>query len=99
MAGTGVAVDAAVLAAPVRVDRAVETDVGRVVVRDDGAGALDGDLGLELGLRPLVRGPAVVEAFARHACETTLQKGPRAPHVEPRFRRIRGHDRYCISRQ
>src|SRR6185369_15385992 len=89
MARPGVAVDAAVLAAAVRVDRAVEADVGRVVARNDRARALDGDLGLELALRPLVRGPAVVERLARRAFETALQEGARAPHVEAWFRRIR----------
>ena len=39
----GKAVDAAVLAAPVSIHRAVKTDVGGLVSGDDGLGMLDGD--------------------------------------------------------
>ena len=37
MAGTGKAIDAAMFAAPIGVDRTIEADVGRLVARDDGA--------------------------------------------------------------
>src|SRR4051812_11416383 len=40
VARAGIAVDAAVLAAAIGIDRAVEADIGRVVVRDDRARAL-----------------------------------------------------------
>src|SRR3954470_14993129 len=75
-------VDAAMLASPIGIDRAVEADVGRVVVRNDGAGALDGDLRLERPIVLLVRRPAVVEAFARDSLEAPLHEGARAAHME-----------------
>src|ERR1039457_4086849 len=59
-----VAVNAAVLAAAIGIDRAVETDVGRIVAGDD----LAGGVGLHRGLerRQFVeRPPAVVEGDAR----------------------------------
>src|SRR5688572_28599959 len=81
MARPRVAVDAAVLAAAVRVDRLREADVGRVVMRDDRARALDRHAGLEFPRVGLVRGPAVVERFARHAFETALHERARSPKI------------------
>ena len=62
MARTGIAVDAAVLAAAIRVDRAVKPDIRRVVAGDDRARRIDGELGFE-PRRLVVLGmlPAVVE--------------------------------------
>src|SRR5437667_9230892 len=47
MRRTSETVDAAVLAPPVRIDRAIEPDVGRIVARDHLAGGIDADGGLE----------------------------------------------------
>ena len=58
------AVDAAVLAATIGIDRAVERNVGRVVAGDDTAGGVDRDGGLERR-QVLEALPAVVETFAR----------------------------------
>src|SRR5436190_7435811 len=80
MARPGVAVDAAVLAAAIGIDRAVEADVRRVVVRDDGARALDGDLRLEGALVLFVGRPAVVEGLARDGLEAPLDERARAAH-------------------
>src|SRR5436190_1353724 len=55
------------LAAPVGVDRGVEADVGAVIAGDDLAGALDVELGGQLRWFGIVKGPAVVELFARLA--------------------------------
>src|SRR5437868_3699934 len=76
MARPRVAVDAAVLATPVWVDRLGKADVRRVVVRDDRACALDRHLRLEgdafsLG-RLLLRRPAVVEGLAPYIGLATL---------------------------
>src|SRR5690606_30089941 len=60
MGRPGVAVDAAVLAAAVGIDRAVEADVGTVVSCDDAARGLDAHLGLE-GVQRGEALPAVVE--------------------------------------
>ena len=63
MGRTGVAVDAAMFAALVGVDGAVETDVRTVVPGDDGPRVLgreDGAQWLSLGV---VTGPAVVEGL------------------------------------
>ena len=59
----GVAIEAAVLAAAIGVDRAVERDVGRLVAGDDRPGLLPGHLGRER-LGRLVARPAVVELLA-----------------------------------
>ena len=61
--GPRVAIEAAVLAAAVGVDRAVERDVGRVVAGDDRLGLLPGHLGRERLGRFVLR-PAVVERLA-----------------------------------
>src|SRR5262249_55429498 len=60
----GEAVDAAVLAATIRVDRAIEGNVGRIVARDDLPRGIDGHRRLER--RQLLEAlPAVVESNAR----------------------------------
>ena len=64
------AVDAAVLAAAIGIDRAVETDVGRVVAGDDLAGGIRRHRSLER--RQFVeRTPAVVEGDARQRLVAT----------------------------
>ena len=77
------AVDAAVLAAAIRIDRAVEADVGGVVARDDLARLLLGDGRLEGG-QLLDRAPAVVEGDARGrlvAARRVRQRSPAAPSL------------------
>ncbi len=75
------AIDAAVLAAAIGIDRTVERNVGRVVAGDDLAGGVDRHRGLER--RQFVeRLPAVVEGDARQRLETA----GRIRHV-PRPRR------------
>ena len=70
VAGTGVAIDAAVLAAAIRVHRAVEAEVGGFVVAERGPAAVAGERGGD-GRRGegFVAGcvPAVVEGFGRGA--------------------------------
>src|SRR4029079_1818399 len=65
------AVDAAVLAAAIGVDREVEVDVGRVVRREDRLDALLDDFGprreRDLLGKLVERAPAVVEVLARVA--------------------------------
>ena len=75
-----VAVDAAVLAAAVRVDRLGEAHVRRVVARDDRACALDGDLGLQLALR---RGSSGVQPSSK-VSRATLSKRPCRKERAPR---------------
>src|SRR5262245_20171832 len=58
------AIDATVLAAAVRIDRAIEADVRRIVARDDLARRVDSHRGPERW-QLLERLPAVVEAHAR----------------------------------
>ena len=77
------AVDAAVLAAAIRIDRAVEADVGRVVARDDLARPLLGHRRLERR-QLLDRAPAVVERDARGrlvAARGVRQRSPAAPSL------------------
>ena len=59
----GVAVEAAVLAAPIGIDRAIESNVGRLVARDDGLGLFPRHLGGERFDRFIAR-PAVVNILA-----------------------------------
>ncbi len=77
MRGARVAVDAAVLAAAIGVDRAVEGDVGAVVARDDGARRLLVHLGLE-GIEIAEALPAVVERVAPLGFEAAGMIGARA---------------------
>ncbi len=68
VARPGETIDAAVLAAAIGIDRAVEGNVGRFVAGDDGSRSLQRDLGFE-GRRRLVRRPAVVEVLAAQKLE------------------------------
>src|ERR1700734_3768625 len=63
MGRPGVAVEAAVLAAAIGIDRAVESNVRRLVARDDGLGLFPRDLGRQWLWRFVAR-PAVVEILA-----------------------------------
>src|SRR5258705_11141963 len=75
-------VDAAMLAAPVRVDRAVEADIGGVVAGYDLAGGIDRHGGLER--RQFVEAlPAVVECEPRLSLETAAGVGLRAAAAPP----------------
>src|SRR5258708_15006691 len=70
-------VDAAMLAAPVRVDRTVEADIGRVVAGNDLAGGIDRHRGLER--RQFVEAlPAIIECEPRLSLETATGVGLRA---------------------
>ena len=85
--GTGVAIDAAVLAAAIGVDGLVEADVGAVVGRDDALGRLPVHIGLE-GLEVGQALPAVVERLAQLALEparpgSTGRRGPGAGPPRP----------------
>src|SRR5438876_6432312 len=80
MARPSVTINATVFASSVGVDRAVETDVGRIVVRDDRARALDRHLRLERPRVLLLGRPAVVECFALDRLEAPLDEGARAAH-------------------
>ena len=76
------AVDAAMLAAPVGVDRTVEADVGRIVAGDDLARGIDRDRGLER--RQFIEAlPAVVERDARFGLEAAAVVGLRAAATPP----------------
>src|SRR3982074_3076753 len=75
--GARKAVDAAVLAAAVGIDRAVERDVGGIVAGDDLAGGIDRDRGLER--RQILEAlPAVVVALARQRLEAAARVRLRA---------------------
>src|SRR6266849_1056281 len=75
-------VDAAMLAAPVRVDRTVEADIGRVVAGNHLAGGIDRDRGLER--RQFVEAlPAVVECDPRLSLEAPAGVGLRAAASPP----------------
>ena len=78
-----VAVDAAVLAAPIGVDRLVEAYVGAVVGGDDALGRLARNLGLErLQLREAL--PAVIEGLAQLALVAACAVRPGATATAPR---------------
>src|SRR2546429_2854637 len=75
-------VDAAMLAAAVRVDRAVEADIGRVVAGNDLASGIERDRGLER--RQFLEAlPAVVECEPRLSLETAAGVGLRAAAAPP----------------
>src|SRR3981081_3118184 len=77
MGGARKAVGAAVLAAAVGIDRAVERDVGRIVAGDDLAGGVDRDRGLER--RQILQAlPAVAVALARQRLEAAARVRLRA---------------------
>ena len=73
VARPGIAIDAAVLAAAIRVDRAVKPDIRRVVAGDDRARRIDAELGFEprrLALLGML--PAVVEGDPFLALEAAV---------------------------
>src|SRR3979409_658658 len=76
------AVDAAMLAAPVGVDRPIEADIGRVVAGNDLARGIDGDRGLER--RQFIEAlPAVIERDPRFGLEPAAFVGLRAAATPP----------------
>src|SRR6202022_4799451 len=76
------AVDAAMLAAPVRVDRTVEADIGRLVAGNDLARGIERDRGLER--RQFIETlPAVVEGDTRFRLEAAAGVGLRAAATKP----------------
>ena len=76
------AVDAAVLAAPIGIDRAVEADIGRVVAGDDFSRGIERNRGLER--RQFVEAlPAVIESDARFGLEAAAGIGLRAAATPP----------------
>ena len=76
------AVDAAMLAAPVRIDRTVKADIGRVVAGDDFARGIQRDRGLER--RQFVETlPAIVECDAGFGLEAAAVIGLRAATTPP----------------
>ena len=83
VAGPGVAVDAAVLAAAIGVDRLGEGDVGRGVAGDQATGGVGDQLGARRGrVGQLVEGaPAIVERFAALGLEAVggVEQGTAAP--------------------
>src|SRR5688572_1066491 len=82
MGRPGKTVDAAVLAAPVGVDGAVEADIGRVVAGDDLSRGVERDGGLER--RQVVEAlPAVVEGDPRLGLEAAGSVGLRAAATPP----------------
>ena len=89
VARPGVAIEAAVLAAAIGVDRPVESDVRRLVAGDDGLGLFPGDLGRERLGRLLAR-PAVVELLALLKLETARDVGRGAPPAPE----LGGHDAF-----
>ena len=78
MRGTREAIDAAVLATPIGVDRLLEADVGAVVTGDDALGRLAVNLGLERG-KVAQALPAVVERLASFMFKPANLVGARAP--------------------
>ena len=92
MGRPGEAVDAAVLAAPIRIDRAIEADVGRVVAGNDLARGIERDGGLERR-QFIERLPAIVERDARFGLEAAAVVGLRAAAAPAlpfdRYRKLR----------
>src|SRR5512145_107007 len=72
------AVDTAMLASAIRVDRLVERDVGRVVARDDRLRGFARDLGADRRQRFLVAPPTVVDRLALERLVAALEVGWRA---------------------
>src|SRR5271156_3804766 len=82
MGRSGKTVDAAVLAASVRIDRAVEADIGRIVAGDDLSRGVERDRGLER--RQFIEAlPAVIEGDARFGLEAAAVVGLRAAAAPP----------------
>jgi len=86
------AIDAAVLAAAVRIQRLLERDVGRVVVRDHAARTLFGHLGARTRCGFVQHGalPAIILGMVAHAFETPLRIGSGAATLDSRGRRVFG---------
>ena len=82
MGRPGEAVDAAMLAAPVGIDRTVEADIGRIVAGDDLSRGVERDRGLER--RQFIEAlPAVVEGDPRFGLEAAAVVGLRAAATPP----------------
>ncbi len=89
-----VAIDAAVLAAAIGVDRLLERDVGRGVARDHRAALVGDHLGRRgrgLGLRLGERAPAVVERLERRRLEAVGGVVGRAAALVRRWIELSGH--------
>src|SRR6478736_5882164 len=70
------------LAAPVRIDRAIEADIGRIVAGNDFARGIDRDRSLER--RQFIEAlPAVIEGDARFSLEAAAVVGLRAAASPP----------------
>src|SRR5258708_31982293 len=86
VAGAGVAVDAAVLAAAIGIDRLLEGDVRRIVAADDRAGRFRAHLGGDgIGYFCLV--PAVVARLVDQPGGASRRIGPGATTLERAFHR------------
>src|SRR5688572_23296542 len=70
MTRPGVTIDATVLAAPIGIDRVIETDIGRVVGGDDRARVVDFDRHRN-AVGQFFRIPAVVDAFQFRTVEAS----------------------------
>jgi hypothetical protein len=88
--GPGETVDAAVLAAPVGIDRAVEMDVRTAVAGDDGPGLVGQDHGRQLGGFGVLKRPAVVERFAGAILEPAGRVAARAAALHQGLGRCHG---------
>lgn len=66
-----------VLAPPIGVDRAIETDIGTGVSRNDRPGPVGQNLGAQLRRRGVLRGPAVVESLKFAALKPATGVGAR----------------------
>ncbi|MEI9888209.1 MAG: hypothetical protein WDN08_17270 [Rhizomicrobium sp.] len=83
------AVDAAMLAAAIGIDRLVERDVRRLVAGDDGAGGVADDLGAQGGRGTVLGAPAVIpavvdqDAFLGLVAPHRVGKGAAAPQEPP----------------
>ena len=75
-------IDAAMLAAAIGIDRAVERDVGRAVPRDDGARRVFHHLRAQGRRRLVLPGPAIVEADIFLQIEAARGVGARAAAVD-----------------
>src|SRR5262245_38951159 len=96
-------VDAAVLAAAIGIDRAVEADIGRVVVGDNRLRGIDADLGADrrrhifgsAAVAPAGIGPVVGEGFSAIA----LEAPGRIDRGAATLPRLWGHGRDLARRQ
>src|ERR1700682_1951774 len=75
-------IDTAMFAAPVRIDRTIKTDIGRIVACDDFSRGIERDAGLER--RQLIEAlPAVVESYAGFSLKAASVVGLRAAATPP----------------